>query len=130
MTSDKPLAGKVALITGSSKGIGAATAIHLASLGANVVINYASSSAPAEKLVASLGSENAIAIEADISTLSGIQSLVDETVAKWGKIDIVVANAGVMKLAELEHLTEEAYDKMFNTNVKGPLFLVQVRIHK
>ena len=128
MASATPLAGKVAIITGSSKGIGRQTALHLSKLGAKVVVNYSSSnSTAADAVVAELGgSENAIALQADVSSISDIEKLVAETVAKWGKIDILVANAGVMALNELEKISEGEFDRVFAVNVKGPLFLAQV----
>jgi len=131
MTSPQSLAGKVALITGGSQGIGAAVALHLSSLGARVVINYSSRSAPAEELVEKIGSDKAIAIKADAGNMQDIQRLVDETLA-WGggKIDILIANAALGALnTPLESTTEEMYDKVMQLNVKGPYFLVQVCIH-
>lgn len=125
-TPSLPLAGKVALITGGSKGIGRATSLHLARDGAKIVVNYSSSSKDADEVVSLIGDSQAIAIKADVSNVTEIGKLVDATVAKWGKIDILVACAGVMRLNELESVTEEEYDMTFGLNVKGPMFLVQV----
>lgn len=122
-----PLAGKVALITGGSKGIGAATALQLSSLGCKVVINYSSDSKPADELVQKIGSSNALAIKADAGSIPEIERLVKETLA-WspsGKIDILIPNAGYSNLLTLEQTTEEEFDKTYNINVKGVYFLVQ-----
>jgi 3-oxoacyl-[acyl-carrier protein] reductase len=121
-----PLAGKVALITGASKGIGAAAVLELAKQGAKVVINYSSDTAPAEELVARLGAENAIAVKADAGSVKEIERLVQTTVDRFGTIDIVVANAGIMPMRDLESTTEEDFDRTVGLNVKGPYFLVQV----
>jgi 3-oxoacyl-[acyl-carrier protein] reductase len=131
MATPTPLTGKVALITGASKGIGKATAMLLSSLGANVVINYSSDSQPADQLVDQLGPEKAIAIKADAGNVTEIERLVQETV-NWkygtGKIDIVVANAATSALGKgLEQTSEADFDKAVALNVKGPYFLVQVR---
>ena len=126
MTSTLPLDGKVAIITGGSKGIGRATALQLAADGAKVVVNYASSAAAADELVALIGAEKAFAFKADAGNIDEIGALVDATVQKFGKIDIVIACAGVMLLNELEKVTEAEFDQIFSLNVKGPLFLSQV----
>lgn len=119
--------GKVALITGGSKGIGRAAAEQLAAQGARVAINYSSDSKAADEVVAALGgADKALAIQADAGSMSDVKTMVEQTVAKFGKIDILVPNAGVMPLANLEALTEELWDKMNNVNVKGPLFLAKV----
>jgi 3-oxoacyl-[acyl-carrier protein] reductase len=119
--------GKVALITGGSKGIGRAAAEQLAAQGALVAINYSSDSKAADEVVAALGgAEKALAIKADAGSMSDVKSMVEQTVAKFGKIDILVPNAGLMPLANLESLTEELFDKMNAVNVKGPLFLAKV----
>ncbi|RDL42551.1 Brn1 [Venustampulla echinocandica] len=123
--SSLPLAGKVALVTGGSKGIGRATSLKLARDGANVVINYASSAAAANEVVSEIGSEQAIAIQADAGSVEDIEKLIACTVHIWGRIDILVACAGVMKLNELDSATEKEFDETFNLNVKGPLFLAQ-----
>lgn len=125
-TTFLPLAGKVALITGGNKGIGRATAIRLAHDGAKVAINYASSSEAADEVVKALGPDNCVAIKADASDVKSIDRLVAETVKKFGKIDILIPNAGIMPpMKDLSTITEEMYDNTFALNVKGPLFLAQ-----
>ncbi|KAI0630632.1 NAD-P-binding protein [Trametes polyzona] len=122
------LAGKVAIITGSSRSIGAATAVRLASFGANVVINYVSNAASAQAVADSInkaGPGKAIIVKADVGSLADNKRLVEETVRAFGKVDIVILNAGVMDNQTLQDVTEETYDRQFDTNVKGPLFLVQ-----
>lgn len=126
--SHLPLSGKVALITGGSKGIGKAISMKYASLGAKVVINYSGDEGAAESAVKEIGSENAFAIKANAGSVEEISRLVDETIAKYGKLDIVVANAGIMTLNELDKISEAEFDNTFAINVKGPLFLAQVRI--
>lgn len=128
MSSAKPLDGKVAIVTGGSKGIGRATVLQLAADGAKVVVNYASSAAEANEVVAQIGADKALAIKADAGNVEEIGKLVDETVQKFGKIDIIVACAAVMHLNELDKITEAIYDATFALNVKGPLFLAQVSI--
>lgn len=121
-----PLAGKIALITGGSQGIGKATALRLVKDGASVVINYASNSAPADELVKIIGSDRALAVQANAATIDGIEKMVKGTVDKFGKIDILIPNAGTMFMKDLEHTTEEDFDKTMALNVKGPFFLCQV----
>ncbi|KAL1602938.1 hypothetical protein SLS59_004593 [Nothophoma quercina] len=125
MSSAQPLAGKVALITGASKGIGAATALELACLGARVVINYSSDSKPADELVQKIGADNAIAIKANAGAVQDIERLVAETVAWGGKIDILIPNAGISVYHTLEQTSEADFQKTMDLNVKGPYFLVQ-----
>jgi 3-oxoacyl-[acyl-carrier protein] reductase len=125
-SSSLPLAGKVALITGGSKGIGAATAVELSLLGAKVVINYSSDPAPAEALVQKIGTDKAVAVKADAGKISDIERLVQETVDKFGKIDILIPNAGILPMKDLEHTTEEDWQRCMDVNVKGPYFLCQV----
>jgi 3-oxoacyl-[acyl-carrier protein] reductase len=120
------LAGKVALVTGGSKGIGRATALRLARDGANVVVGYHSNPEAADEVVKQIGTDRAIAIQADVGDVSEITSLVDQTVQRFGKIDLLVPCAGIMTLTTLEETTEDAYDRMFALNVKGPYFLCQV----
>jgi 3-oxoacyl-[acyl-carrier protein] reductase len=126
MASTTPLAGKVALITGASKGIGAATALELASLGAKVAINYASDSQPADELVQKIGADKAIAIQANAGDVQEIERLVAETVAWGGKIDILIPNAGLCLMRTLEQTEESDFQRTMDLNVKGPYFLAQV----
>jgi len=122
------LEGKVALITGGSKGIGRATALRLAREGASVVINYATDTAGAKEVVSEIGSDKALAIQADASKVDAINDMVEQTVARFGKIDILLPFAGMMAPSPLEATSEELFDKMFALNVKGPYFLCKVRI--
>jgi 3-oxoacyl-[acyl-carrier protein] reductase len=126
MSLPKPLSGKVALVTGASRGIGKAIALKLANDGAKVVVNYSGNAAAAEEVVKEIGSEKAIAIKANAGAVSDITTLVDSTLQHFGKLDILVACAGIMPLNELEKVTEEEFDSIFNLNVKGPMFLAQV----
>jgi len=125
MSSSKHLQGKVAIVTGGSKGIGRATSLRLAADGAKVVVNYSSGVAEAEEVVKLIGEENAIAVKADAGNLTEIGKLVAVTLEKFGKIDIIVASAAIMRLNELEKVEEADFDQHFNLNVKGPFFLVQ-----
>lgn len=118
---------KVILITGASNGIGASLATHLSSLGALLVINYRSDSSSANRLVAACGGpERAIAIQADVSKVGEIDRLVNEAVMKFGRVDVAVANAGLMLMKGVEDTTEEDFGRQFDINVKGPYFLAQV----
>ncbi|KAK3989942.1 hypothetical protein QBC44DRAFT_326384 [Cladorrhinum sp. PSN332] len=119
------LSGKVFLITGASKGIGRATAIRVAADGASIVINYLSDSKAADALVSTIGPDRALAVQADASKIPDIEKLVAAAVQRFGKIDVVIPNAGVMGMAPLDQITEELFDQHFNLNVKGALFLVQ-----
>lgn len=120
------LSGKIALITGGSNGIGKACVQRLARDGASVAINYNRDAAAAEALVSSIGSDRAVAIQADVSSIAGVTRLVDETITKFGRIDIVMANAGMMLMRQVEDTTEQDFDSCFNLNVKAPYFLAQV----
>jgi 3-oxoacyl-[acyl-carrier protein] reductase len=126
--SSKALSGKVALITGASKGIGRATALRLAQEGARVVITYGSDAAPANELVKTIGGNNAHAVKSDASSLSDIDHLVNDILQKFGKIDILVPNAGILAMKDLESTTERDFDNTMALNVKGPYFLAQVCI--
>ncbi len=120
----KKLAGKVAVVTGASKGIGAGIAKHLAAEGAAVVVNYASSKAGADRVVAEITSQGgkAIAVQADVSKQAEIESLFAETKKAFGKVDVLVNNAGIYEFAPLETVTEEHFYKQFNLNVLGLIF--------
>lgn len=115
------LAGKVAVVTGASKGIGAAIARHLASEGAAVVVNYSSSKESADHVVAEIAGKNgrAIAVQANVSNPAEIERLFAETKKTFGRLDILVNNAGIYEFAPLEGVTEESFHKHFNLNVLG-----------
>ncbi len=119
------LTGKVAIVTGGSKGIGAATCLALAKAGASVVLNYSSDATTANHVVEQIGKDRALAIKGDAGSLTFIEDLVKQTVDMFGKIDIVIPNAGVLPMNNLETTTEATFDKCFALNVKGPYFLVQ-----
>ncbi|KAF8316612.1 NAD(P)-binding protein [Clavulina sp. PMI_390] len=125
------LTGKVAVVTGGSQGIGKAISLALAKDGATVVVNYARSQAPADATVQEIhdltgSSDRAIAIKADVGVVKDVKALINDTVAKYGRIDLLVCNAGGMFLnTDLEHTTEELFDECFNVNVKGTYFMVQ-----
>ena len=117
------LAGKVALVTGASKGIGASIAEFLAADGASVVVNYASSKAGAEAVVKRIKEKGgkAIAAQADVSKPEDIKRLIAETKAAFGKLDILVNNAGVYDFKPLSEITPEHFHKQFDINVLGLL---------
>lgn len=121
------LANKVAVVTGASKGIGAAIAKLYAAEGAAVVVNYSSSKAGAEQVVADITAAGgkAIAVQGDVSKQADIEKLFRETVAAYGKVDILVNNAGVYEFAPLENVTEEHFHKQFNLNVLGLILTTQ-----
>jgi len=126
----KTLAGKVALVTGSGRGIGAGNAIELGARGANVVVNYAKSAAQAQdvvKQIEKLGVK-AIAIQADVSKLSEIDRLFQEAIQHFGKIDIVMSNSGTEFFCPLEEVTEADYDRVFNLNTRAQYFVAQATL--
>src|SRR5881628_3828183 len=122
-----PLAGKVAIVTGASNGIGRAIAERLAHDGATVVVNYGKSADKAKTVVAGIVSRggNAVAIQADMSKVSDARRLVRETVQRFGRLDILVNNAGMFMYKPLVETTEEEFDRMFALNAKGPYFALQ-----
>jgi 3-oxoacyl-[acyl-carrier protein] reductase len=124
------LDGKVAVITGASKGIGASIAEHLAKEGASVVVNYASSKAGADAVVSRITKQGgkAIAVQADVSQPKDIDRLFAETMKAYGKIDILVNNAGVYEFAPLEAITPEHIHKQFNLNVAGLLLTTKAAV--
>ena len=117
------LQGKVAVVTGASKGIGAGIARSLAAEGASVVVNYASSREGAEFVVKEIkhkGGE-AIAVQGDVARADDVKRLFRETKRAFGKVDVLVNNAGVYRLEPLEAVTEDEFHRHFNTNVLGPV---------
>src|SRR6266481_3242326 len=126
-TNSKKLDGKVAVVTGASKGIGAGIARHLAAEGASVVVNYASSREDAERVVAAIAESGgrAIAVQASITKRPEINRLFAETKEVFGRLDILVNNAGIYEFAPLESVTEENFHKQFDLNVLGLLLTSQ-----
>lgn len=119
------LKGKTAIVTGASKGIGAAIARHLAAEGAAVTVNYSTSREGADKVVSQIASEGgkAIAVQANTSNQEDVNLLFDETLKAFGSVDIVVNNAGVYEFAPIEEVTIEHYERQFSTNVLGPVLV-------
>lgn len=121
------LKGKVALVTGASRGIGRAIAERLGRDGAAVVLNYASNAGEAQKVAAQIESSGgkAFAIQADVGHVSEIVRLFDATIARFGKLDILVNNAGIMSINPVSAVTETEFDRIFAVNVKGTFFACQ-----
>lgn len=121
------LAGKVAVVTGASKGIGAEIARQLAADGAAVVVNYASSKADADKVVGDITGKGgkAVAVKADVAKPEDIKTLFTEAKTAFGRVDVLVNNAGVYEFAPLDAVTPEHYHRQFNLNVLGLLLATQ-----
>ncbi|KAF9554211.1 short-chain dehydrogenase [Agrocybe pediades] len=124
--------GKVAIVTGGSQGIGAATTQHLASQGAYVVFTYSSSATLAEELAEKINAQypssvppRVTALKSDAGSITDIKALVAKTLKVYGRIDILVLNAAVAPTVDLEHTSEETFDSTISINVKGPYFLAQ-----
>lgn len=123
----KKLDGKVAIVTGSSRGIGKEIAMKLAQVGAKVIINYSRSPEQAEEVVNQIQQQGgeATAIQADISQIDQIQQLVETAVEQYGQLDILVSNAGIEHFGKLEEITPQDFDRVFSVNVAGQLFATQ-----
>ncbi|MFY0403197.1 glucose 1-dehydrogenase (plasmid) [Pantoea dispersa] len=121
----KKLQDKVALVTGASKGIGAAIARQLAADGAKIVVNYAADKNGADKVVAAIEAAGgtAVALAADVTDQPQVEALIQSTLAQFGRLDIVVNNAGVYQFAKIEESSEALYRKQFDINVLGPLLV-------
>ncbi|WP_238297971.1 glucose 1-dehydrogenase, partial [Methylobacterium soli] len=118
---------KVAVVTGASKGIGAAIAKTLAKEGAAIVVNYASSKAGAEAVVAAITSAGgrAVAVQGDVSQAAEAQALIEAAVQQFGRLDVLVNNSGVYEFAPIEDVTEAHYRRLFDVNVLGVLLATQ-----
>lgn len=124
------LTGKVAVVTGASKGIGAGIATALAAEGASVVVNYASSKAGADKVVAGITAAGgkAVAIGGDVSKAADAKGIIDAAIKNYGRLDILVNNSGVYEFGPLEAVTEENFHKIFNINVLGAILVTQAAV--
>ena len=127
---DGKLNGKVAVVTGASKGIGAGIAKELAAEGASVVVNYASARSDGDKVVDEITKRGgkAVAVQANVAKKADVQRLFADTEKAFGKIDILVNNAGVYEFVPLEDVSEQQFHRMFDTNVLGLLLVTQEAI--
>jgi 3-oxoacyl-[acyl-carrier protein] reductase len=121
------LSGKVAIVTGASKGIGAGIAKSLAAAGAAVAVNYSSSKEDAEKVVQQIISDGgrAFAVQGSVTSIADLERVFAETVTNYGQLDILVNNAGIYKFDPLEDVTAEEFNRQFGTNVLGTLLSTQ-----
>jgi 3-oxoacyl-[acyl-carrier protein] reductase len=122
------LTGKSALVTGGSRGIGRAISVALASHGARVAVNYASNAAAADETVATIGKDNATAVAGDVSDPEAGPKLVEATIASFGRIDILVNNAGVTSDDLILRMSEDEWDRVIDTNLKGTFSVTKAAI--
>jgi len=124
------LASKVAIVTGASKGIGAAIAKALAAAGAAVVVNYASSRSGADAVVAAItkAGGKAVSVQGDVAKAADAQGIVDAAIKAYGRLDILVNNSGVYEFGPVEAITEEHFHRQFNVNVLGLLLTTQAAV--
>ncbi len=124
------LNGKVAVVTGASKGIGAEIARRLAAEGAAVVVNYASSKAGADKVVADITSKGgkAVAVGGDVSKKTDAEAIIEAAIKNYGRLDVLVNNSGVYEFGAIEQITEEHFHRQFNINVLGLLLITQAAV--
>ncbi len=123
------LEGKVAIVTGGNSGIGKAIVLELAAQGASVVVDYVShpeATEALEKQLAALGDDKVIGVEADVSKVADLQRLIDKSVEAFGRVDIMVNNAGVETRTDVLSTTEEQYDFVMNVNLKSAFFGTQI----
>lgn len=127
MENSQKLKGKVALITGASKGIGAGIAKAYANQGATVVVNYASNKNDADRVIEeiTINGGKAIAIQGNVEKAADVKRIFEEIVKSFGKLDILVNNAGVYSFAGIDDITEESFHRMFNINVLGSILTIQ-----
>jgi len=121
------LKGKVALVTGSGRGIGREMAMELGRRGAKVIVNYANSDAAAQEVVDGIkkAGSDAVALKGNVSVVSDIINLFDQAVKQWGKLDIVCSNSGVVTFGHIKDVTEEEYDRVMNINTRGQFFVAR-----
>jgi 3-oxoacyl-[acyl-carrier protein] reductase len=130
--ANKKLSGKIALVTGASRGIGRAIVERLSREGAAVAVNYFSNSDKAEEVAATIrsGGGTAVALQADVSRTDGVQRLFEQTLEHFDRLDILVNNAGIRITQTVADTQENEFDRLFNINVKGPFFACQQAAHR
>ncbi len=121
------LQGKIALVTGSSRGIGAAIARRLGAAGAKIAVNYAGNRAAADEVVAAIaaGGSEAIAVQGDVAKAADVRAMFDAAIERFGRADILVNNAGIILYKKLAEITDEEFDRLFDINVKGTFYALR-----